>query len=91
MSTTIDLNLPFVGLDGKPVANSHRGELLASHMANARLNGHLSIKFWTWARTLFAHQSIAVDEADSQLLRQWIEANGDIPVQAKAQLLEEWP
>lgn len=80
----INLNVPFVDLEGQEVADSNMGKTLANALANSDKGD--AIKFWETAIKLQKGEVIDFDTSDQNAIKDFIKAT---PVSnlVKAQLL----
>lgn len=84
----IDLNIPFVNLDGKHSTDNESstlGKIAGSTMAVAQEVD--ALKFFTWAQKFYNGQSIEVDESDFNSIQRFFESHKSLFVVAKAQIL----
>lgn len=82
----LDLNVPLLGQDGKPIGEDKLNILLSNLLA--QVNEKVNVqKFFDWSIKLFNDGVITIDKADKELLEKFIiELN--ISTLAKGRLLE---
>lgn len=82
----VDLNVPFIGLDGVEIPETNAGKLLANSLA-ASSKGDV-LKSWSLAQRLYSGEELELDPADIQLLKDFVNNSEGFTVLAKAQILE---
>lgn len=84
---TLNLNIPFIGLDGKPglAPSPTQGQLLAQVLAN-QTKGN-AIKHYEHAMALHQAKPLSLDTTDFDALRATIDATEMLPALSKGQLL----
>jgi hypothetical protein len=81
----INLNHNLLGLDGKEIAESNLGKLIASVLASS--NKGDAAKMWHWATKLHAGEELELDPSDVETLKGFIKENEQLTVLSKAQVL----
>lgn len=81
----LNLDKPFLGLDGKEVGVK-LNELLANSLGQS--SEREPIKFFDWAVKLYNEGFIEVDNADLELITKFIKDNAQLTTMAKGRLLE---
>ncbi len=78
----IDINLPVVGLDGKPVSDESLARVLASELV--RSNATPSVLVLGWAELLWENKPLELEEKEVDGLIALIEALTRLPVLVRA-------
>lgn len=86
----LDFNKPLKGLDGSEIKDEtgkevSLGKLLSGQLANS--NKGDALKLFTWAQKCYNSQPLDLDPSDVATLKDFINANDNLTVLAKAQLL----
>lgn len=81
----LNLNHSLIGLDGKEIAESNLGKLVANMLATS--NKGDAAKMWHWALKLHAGEELELDPSDVETLKTFIKENEQLTVLAKAQAL----
>lgn len=82
----INLNNSLVGLDGKEIADSNLGKLVANILAAS--NKGDAAKMWHWALKLHAGEELELDPSDLETLKSFIKENEQLTILSKAQILQ---
>lgn len=70
----VALDKPVLNLSGEPIAGGHTlGRLLATHLAALPNNPQHRLKFFTWALSLHKGETLTLDRADFELLKQLVD------------------
>jgi hypothetical protein len=83
----INLNKLIVDLAGKEIEGSNLGQLLAQMLASASTKEN-TVKMYYWAQKFYAGEEVDLDPIDLSILKSFVEANEQLTVLAKAQILE---
>jgi len=86
MMIKLNLNIPFVDLDGKQIGKETLGVDLAKTLVGGSKGE--ALKFYDWAVALHKGQEISVDNADIKKISEFIEQDTNMTVLLKAQLLK---
>jgi hypothetical protein len=81
----LNLNHSLIGLDGKEIAESNLGKLVANILATS--NKGDAAKMWHWALKLHAGEELELDPSDVETLKTFIKENEQLTVLSKAQAL----
>lgn len=89
---TVNLNVPFIGLDGQELRDqagelTNAGKTLANSLAGSTKGDIL--KSWSLAQRLYAGEEMELDPADIQLLKDFVTNSDGFTVLAKAQIIEK--
>ena len=82
----INLNFLLKNLSGEDIPESNAGKIIANILAAD--NGKNPIKFYAWAKELYAGKEISIDPQDLELLKTFITDHQQITAMAKSQVLE---
>ena len=79
------MNKPILGLDGKEIAESNVGQLIAQVLVQGTKGD--ALKFWHWAQKLYSGEELDLDPTDSETLKNLIKDSETLTILAKAQAL----
>ena len=83
----INLNKLIVDLSGKEIEGSNLGQLVAQMLASSSTKEN-TVKMYYWAQKFYAGEELDLDPIDLSILKSFVEANEQLTVLAKAQILE---
>lgn len=86
MITKIDLNKAIKDLDGKEIADSNLGKLVAQMLVTS--NKGDALKYMAWAMKLHAGETLELDPTDKEVLKNFIKDHEQLTILSKAQMLE---
>jgi hypothetical protein len=86
----LDFTKPLTGLDGSVIKDEtgkdlSLGKLLSGQLANTTKGD--ALKLFTWAQKCYNDQPLDLDPSDRSVLKDFINANENLTILAKAQLL----
>ena len=86
----LDFTKPLTGLDGSVIKDEtgkdlSLGKLLSGQLANTTKGD--ALKLFTWAQKCYNDQPLDLDPSDRAVLKDFIIANENLTILAKAQLL----
>lgn len=82
----IDLNKSLLDLDGKEIADSNMGKIVAQMLVQATKGD--ALKFWDWALKLNKGEVIDLDKSDQEVFKNFVKEHEQLPIITKAQILE---
>lgn len=82
----IDLNKSLIDLDGKEIADSNMGKIVAQTLITGSKGD--ALKFWDWANKLYKGEILDLDKSDQEVFKNFIKENEGLPIITKAQILE---
>lgn len=83
----IDLNSALVDLDGKEIADSNMGKILAQLLISETKGD--ALKFWDWAMKLHKGEVLDLDKSDQEVFKTFVKETEKLPIITKAQILEK--
>jgi hypothetical protein len=81
----IDMNKAILGLDGKEIADSNIGQLIAQILVQGSKGD--ALKFWHWAQKLYKGEELDLDPTDTETLKNAIKDSESLTILSKAQAL----
>jgi hypothetical protein len=81
----INMNKAILGLDGKEIADSNIGQLIAQILVQGSKGD--ALKFWHWAQKLYKGEELDLDPTDTETLKNAIKENDSLTILSKAQAL----
>jgi hypothetical protein len=82
----IDLNKSLLDLDGKEIADSNIGKIVAQMLVQSTKGD--ALKFWDWALKLNKGEAIDLDKSDQEVFKNFIKDSEHLTILSKAQILE---
>lgn len=86
-----NFNLPALDLSGAPQKDGSGQEIILgkvlANMLASQPKGN-ALKFYDWAKKMFAGDPINIDRSDCKVLREFIDNSEQLTILAKAQLIE---
>jgi len=82
----INLNKPFLDLDGRQIEKLTVANRLAVALANSTEGDGL--KYYMWAVDLYKGRSFEVDEVDGEALKEFVKRNATLTAMEKGQILK---
>ena len=83
----INLNFSLKGLDNVEVPEANAGKMLAQVLSAD--NGKNPMKFYSWAKELYAGTPLKLDPQDIELLKTFVTDTVQLNALQKAQILEK--
>ena len=83
----INLNSALVDLDGKEIADSNMGKILAQLLISETKGD--ALKFWDWAMKLHKGEVLDLDKSDQEVFKTFVKETEKLPIITKAQILEK--
>jgi hypothetical protein len=81
----IDMNKAILSLDGKEIADSNIGQLIAQILVQGSKGD--ALKFWHWAQKLYKGEELDLDPTDTETLKNAIKDSESLTILSKAQAL----
>jgi hypothetical protein len=81
----INMNKAILGLDGKEIADSNIGQLIAQILVQGSKGD--ALKFWHWAQKLYKGEELDLDPTDTETLKNAIKDSESLTILSKAQAL----
>jgi uncharacterized protein YcfJ len=82
----LDLNFELLNLEGKAIEGALTGKLVAQRLSGGA--GGDALKLIGWARKLYKGDAIELDASDAQTFRAFIDADQELTILTKAQVIE---
>lgn len=79
------MNKAILGLDGKEIADSNIGQLIAQILVQGSKGD--ALKFWHWAQKLYKGEELDLDPTDTETLKNAIKDSESLTILSKAQAL----
>lgn len=82
----IDLNKSVIDLEGKEIADSNIGKIVAQMLIQATKGD--ALKYWDWAQKLYKGEILDLDRSDQEVFKNFVKDHEALPIITKAQVLE---
>ena len=69
----IDLNKSLIDLEGKEIADSNMGKIVAQTLITGSKGD--ALKFWDWANKLYKGEVLDLDKSDQEVFKNFIKEN----------------
>ena len=79
------MNKAILSLDGKEIADSNIGQLIAQILVQGSKGD--ALKFWHWAQKLYKGEELDLDPTDTETLKNAIKDSESLTILSKAQAL----